>query len=63
MEDLEPEDTLPHTVTIPVSQTIPGTQIQVDIVSSPSAEITDEFEEAPSTSDYHEVRKLNFYFV
>ena len=57
MEDLEPEDTLPHTVTIPVSQTIPGTQIQVDIVSSPSAE------EAPSTSDYHEVRKLNFYFV
>jgi hypothetical protein len=60
---LEPEDTLPHTVTIPVSQTIPGTQIQVDIVSSPSAGITNELEDAPSTSDYHEVRKLNFYFV
>jgi hypothetical protein len=60
---LEPEDTLPHTVTIPVSQTIPGTQIQVDIVSSPSAGITDEFEEAPSTSEYHEVRKLNFYLL
>ncbi len=61
--DLEPEDTLPQTVTIPVSQTIPGTQIQVDIVSSPSTEITNEFEEAPSTSDYHEVRKLNFYLL
>ncbi len=63
MEDLEPEDSLSQTVTIPVSQTIPATQIQVDIISSPSAEITNELEEAPSTSDYHEVRKLNFYFM
>ena len=63
MVDFEPEDTLPQTVTIPVSQTIPGTQIQVNIVSSPSTEITNELEDAPSTSDYHEVRKLNFYFM
>ncbi len=63
MVDLEPEDTLPHTVTIPFTQTIPGTQIQVDIVSSPSTEITNELEEASSSSAYHEVRKLNFYFM
>ena len=57
--------TASQTVTVPVSQTI---QIQVDIVSSPSTEIINKFEESLNTSDYHEglstpnkrVRKLIF---
>ena len=60
--------TASQTVTVPVSQTI---QIQVDIVSSPSYEIINEFEETPSISDCHEgsaltnkhVRKSNVFVV
>jgi hypothetical protein len=51
VRDLELEGSLSHAVTLPVSQTI---HIQVDIISSPSTEITNEFEDTPSTSNCHE---------
>jgi hypothetical protein len=52
VRDLELEGSLPHAVTVALLQTIPGKQIQVDIVSSPSTEIAIDLEE--STSNYHE---------
>jgi hypothetical protein len=58
VQDLELQGSLPHAVTLPVSQTLPGKQIQVDIVSSPSTEIAieivNEIGEAKKTSNYHE---------
>jgi hypothetical protein len=54
-------------VTVSLSQTVPGKQIQVDTISSPSAEIPIDLDETPSTSNCHEgssttnkqVRNLN----
>jgi hypothetical protein len=51
---LELEEALPQPVTVPVSQTIPGKQIQVDIISSPSTEIAHEIGAAKTTSNYQE---------
>jgi hypothetical protein len=69
--NFEKDEKIPLAESVSFSQTIPGTPIQVDIFSSPTAAFANEYEETPSISDYHEgsytsntcVRKLNVSFM